>query len=60
MVRGRTPDRSDRSQQRPAQVCLVRQESRVKEKKDKPKLMQVDSEKAPVKVVQVEAGKGKA
>ena len=61
MVRGRTPDRSDRSQQRPAQVRLVCQEYRVKEKKDEPVLMQVDSEKAPVpKGVQVEDGKGKA
>ena len=34
------PDRSDRSQQRPAQVRPVRQEYRVKEKKDKPEPMQ--------------------
>ena len=55
------PNRSDRSQQRPAPVCLVRQEYRVKEKKDEPVPMQVDSEKAPAaKVVQVEDGKGKA
>jgi len=39
----------------------VHQEYRVKEKKDKPKPMQVDSEKVPVvKVVQVEDGKDKA
>ena len=55
------PDRSDRSQQRPAQVRPVRQEYRVKEKKYEPVPMQVDSEKAPAtKVVQVEDGKGKA
>ena len=60
-VRPVYPDRSDRSQQRPAQVSLVRQEYRVKEKKDEPVSMQVDSEKAPAaKVVQVEDGKGKA
>ena len=39
----------------------MRQEYRVKEKKDEPVPMQVDSEKASVaKVVQVEDGKGKA
>jgi len=38
----------------------VRQEYCVKEKKDEPKPMQVDSEKAPVKIVQAEDGKGKA
>ena len=54
------PNRSDRSQQRPAPVCLVRQEYRVKEKKDEPEPMQVDSGKAPVtNVVQVEDGKEK-
>ena len=54
-------DRSDRSQQRPAQVRPMCQEYRIKEKKDKPVLMQVDSEKAPTaKVVQVEDRKGKA
>ena len=51
------PDRSDRSQQRPAQFRPVRQEYRVKEKKDLPVPMQVDSEKAPAtKIVQVEDG----
>ena len=50
----------DRSQQRPAPVRLVRQEYRVKEKKDESEPMQVDSEKALVRVVQVEDGKGKA
>ena len=60
-VRPVYPDRSDRSQQRPAQVRLAGQEYRVKEKKDEPVLMQVDSEKAPpAKVVQVEDEKGKA
>ena len=54
-------DRSDRSQQRPAQFCPVLLEYRVKERKDEPVPMQVDSEKVPaVKVVQVEGGKGKA
>jgi len=39
----------------------VRQEYRVKEKKDEPEPLQIDSEKAPtVKDVQVEDGKGKA
>jgi len=39
----------------------VRQEYRVKEKKDEPVPMQIDSKKAPAaKVVQVEDGKGKA
>ena len=39
----------------------MHQEYRIKEKKDKPVPMQVDSEKAPiVKVVQVESRKGKA
>jgi len=39
----------------------VRQEYRVKEKKDEPVPMQVDSEKIPAaKVVQIEDGKGKA
>ena len=39
----------------------MRQEYRVKEKKDEPVLMQIDSEKVPAaKVVQVEDGKGKA
>ena len=37
----------------------MRQEYRVKGKKDKPEPMQVDSEKAPIKVVRVEDGKGK-
>ena len=61
LVRGRTPDRSDWSQQRPAQVRPVRQEYRVKEKKDEPVPMQVDSEKVPAaKVVQIEDEKGKA
>ena len=60
LVRGRIPDRSDRSQQRLAQVRPMHQEYHVKEKKDEPEPMQVDSEKAPVKVVQVEDGKGKA
>ena len=60
-VRPVYPDRSDRSQQWPAQVRPVRQEYRVKEKKDEPVPMQVDSKKAPAaKVVQVEDGKGKA
>ena len=60
-VRPVYPDRSDRSQQRSAQVRPVRQEYRVKEKKDDPVSMQVDSEKAPAaKVVQVEDKKGKA
>ena len=54
-------DRSDRSQQRPAQVRPMCQEYRVKGNKDEPVPMQVDSEKAPAaKVVQVEGGKGKA
>ena len=52
-------DRSDRSQQRPAQARPVRQEYRIKEKKDEP--VQVDSVKVPAaKVVQVEDEKGKA
>ena len=38
----------------------MRQEYHIKEKKDEPEPMQADSEKAPVKVVQVEDGKGKA
>ena len=38
----------------------MRQEYRFKEKKDEPVPMQVDSEKTPAKVVQVEDGKGKA
>ena len=60
-VRPIYPNRLDRSQQRPAQVRLVRQEYRVKEKKDELVSMQVDSVKAPAaKVVQVEDGKGKA
>ena len=60
-VRPVYPDRSDRSQQRPAQVRPVCQEYRVKEKKDEPVPMQVDSEKAPAaKIVQVEDGKEKA
>ena len=38
----------------------MRQEYRVKEKKDEPVPMQIDSKKAPAaKVVQVEDGKGK-
>ena len=41
------PDRSNRSQKRPAQVRPTRQEYRIKEKKDEPEPMQVDSEKAP-------------
>ena len=58
-MRDASPDRSDRSQQRPAQFRLVRQEYRVKEKKDEP--VQVDSKKVPAaKVVQVEDEKGKA
>ena len=61
LVRGKTPDRSDRSQQRPAQVRPMHQEYRIKEKKDESVPMQVDSEKFPTtKVVQVEDGKGKA
>ena len=60
-VRPVYPDRSDRSQQRPAQVRPVHQEYRIKEKKDEPVPMQVDSEKVPAaKVVQVEDGKCKA
>jgi len=60
-VRPVYPDRSDWSQQRPAQVRPVRQEYCVKEKKNEPVSMQVDSKKAPAaKVVQVEDGKGKA
>jgi len=60
-VRPVYPDRSDWSQQRPAQVRPVRQEYCVKEKKNEPVPMQVDSKKAPAaKVVQVEDGKGKA
>ena len=60
-VRPVYPDRSDRSQQRPAQFHPVRQECRIKEKKDELVPMQVDAEKAPpAKVVQVESGKGKA
>ena len=60
-VRPVYPDRSDRSQQRPAQVRPMRQEYRVKRKKDEPVPMQVDSEKPlAAKVVQVEDGKGKA
>ena len=59
-VRPVYPDRSDRSQQRPAQVCPMRQEYRVKEKKDEPQPMQVDSEKAPAAdVVQAKDGKDK-
>ena len=59
-VRPVYPDRSDRSQQRPAQVRPLHQEYRVKEKKDEPEPMQVDSGKAPVdNVVQVEDGKDK-
>ena len=58
LVRGRTPDRLNRSQQRPAQARLVLQEYRVKGKKDEPVPMQVNSEKAPIKIVQVEDGKG--
>ena len=58
LVRGKTPDRSDWSQQRLAQVRPARQEYRIKEKKDKPEPMQVDSGKAPVADdVQVEDGK---
>ena len=54
------PDRSDRSQQRPAQVCPVRQEYCVKEKKDEPEPMQVDSGKALItNAVQIEDGKDK-
>ena len=54
-------DRSDRFQQKPAQVHPVHQEYRVKEKKDELEPMQVDSEKVPdVNEVQVEDGKGKA
>ena len=61
LVRPVYPDWSDRSQQRPAQVHPVRQEYRVKEKKDELVPIQVDSEKAPAaKIVQVEDGKGKA
>ena len=60
-VRPVYPDRSDRSQQRPAQFRPVRQEYRVKEKKDEPVPMQVDSEKVlAAKVVQVEDRKEKA
>ena len=59
-VRPVYPDRSDRSQQRPAHVRPVHQEYRVKDKKDEPKPMLVDSEKVPAaKVVQIEDGKGK-
>ena len=59
-VRPVYPDRSDRSQQRPAQVRPVHQEYRVKEKKDEPVPMQVDYEKAPAAdVVQVKDGKEK-
>ena len=55
---GQNPDRSDRSQQRPAQVHHQRQEYRFKERKDEPEPMQVDSGKAPVADdVQVEDGK---
>ena len=53
------PDRSDRSQQRPTQVRPVCQEYRVKEKKDELVPMQVDSEKAPGRIVQIEDGKSK-
>ena len=53
------PNRSERYQQRPAQARLVRQEYHIKEKKDEPVPMQVDSKKAPIKIVQVEDGKGK-
>ena len=57
-VRPVYPDRSDRSQQRLAQARPVHQVYHVKDKKDKPVPMQVDSKKAPVaKVVQVEDGK---
>ena len=60
-VRPVYPDRSDQSQQRSAQVRPAHQEYHVKEKKDEPEPMQLDSEKVPVvKVVQVEDGKGKA
>ena len=60
-VRPVYPDRSDRSQQRPAQVRPVRQEYRIKEKKDELVPMQVDSEMAPAtKNVQIKDGKGKA
>ena len=58
-VRPVYPDRLDRSQQRPVQVRSVRQEYRVKEKKDEPVPMQVDSEKAPGRIVQIEDGKSK-
>ena len=58
-VRPVYPDRSDWSQQGPAQVHPVRQEYRIKEKKYEPVPMQVDYEKTPVKIVQVENGKGK-
>ena len=55
------PDRSDQSQQRLAQFHPVCQEYRVKEKKDEPVPLQVDSEKVlATKVVQIEDGKGKA
>ena len=61
LVRGGTPDRSDRSQQRPTQTRPVHQEYRIKEKKDESEPMKVDSEKVPAtKVVQVEDWKGKA
>ena len=46
-VRPVYPDRSDRSQQRLAQVRPVRQEYCVKENKDELVPIQVDSEKAP-------------
>ena len=60
-VRPVYPDQSDWYQQRLVQVDPVRQEYRVKEKKDEPVPMQVHSEKVPgAKVVQVEDGKGKA
>jgi len=50
----------DRSQQRPTQFRHVRQEYRIKEKKDEPQPMQVDSVKAPVAdVVQAKDGKDK-
>ena len=60
-VRPVYPDRSDQSQQRPAQFRPMRLEYYVKERKDEPVPMQVDSEKVPAaKVVQIEDEKGKA
>ena len=54
------PDRSDRSQQRPAQVRPLHQEYRIKEKRGETEPMQVDFGRAPVaNVVQVEEGKSK-